>query len=69
MGLHPYPAEVQYQTRKRYFSNQEFPSGTFDGGRVFLSRSDLLSLASFIDNLPNGGRKASDWDVGLALLP
>ena len=54
---------------KKFFLNQECPSGLFEGGRVFFDNDDMVTFVVFVNRLPSGGRKATHGDVGLALLP
>ena len=69
MGLCVAPPGCSFQPRKATFSGARFPYGRWKGGRVFLGDQALLSLASFIQSLPNSGKSANDWAQCLNSIP
>lgn len=63
------PSVVTFLPRKGLRLNQAFGFGTFDGGRPFASKAEMVALTNLIASLPNRGAKAKDWDCGVSVLP
>ena len=64
-----FPPAVEWQARKCLYLSHTFPYGRWMGGRIWMSRDESLRIARFVSSLPNGGKKAADWDLPLVSFP
>lgn len=63
------PPDARFRAKQKSWLSQTYPKGTIQGGRIFLTSSEMHLFAKFVASLPNNGRTAADWAISLESLP